>query len=105
MVRSECYAEAYYFFDKYCGHVEILWYLKQGQQQGGGGSARQQRRQQQQGLAEGGNAACSAILVPFWFPIPPVCYNLTASSKHDLVWSVDRSSASARQADFMRRAG
>ena len=80
------YAEAYSFFDRHCARVEIIWTTNSSLKQPPGAPA--------QGIIQ--------KLIPFYFPIPPMCLNLTLASKQEYFWNVRRDSS--RLLDFLNRA-
>ncbi|KAL3669646.1 hypothetical protein V7S43_005030 [Phytophthora oleae] len=81
---SSDYKDAFHFFQANCAKVEVVWDHHRSPAQAtktetvnGGGS-------------DDASTSGTGALIPFYFPVHPICFCLTNKSKKKLVWDVSR---------------
>ncbi|DBA03745.1 TPA: hypothetical protein N0F65_004162 [Lagenidium giganteum] len=91
------YKEAYLFFQSKCARVEIVWsHQRIPTSHAAATSVGLANGGLEVGSGEGGTSAGVLLskedgaLIPFYFPLHPICFCLTDQSKRKLVWQVSR---------------
>ncbi|ETM50437.1 hypothetical protein L914_05509 [Phytophthora nicotianae] len=105
--RSPDFRDAFRFFQANCAKVEVVWDHHRSPTQC---TSERTARGNNQGVSKADSfsgfsgsvvnapsadsddvsTSCTGALMPFYFPIHPICFCLTAKSKEKLVWDVSR---------------
>ncbi|KAK1936699.1 Inositol 1 [Phytophthora citrophthora] len=86
---SPDYKDAFQFFQANCAKVEVVWDHHRSPAQNNSGTPDATKTETVNGSDDSSTSGTGA-LIPFYFPIHPICFCLTNKSKKKLVWDVSR---------------
>ncbi|KAG1695628.1 hypothetical protein DVH05_019367 [Phytophthora capsici] len=86
---SPDYKDAFQFFQANCAKVEVVWDHHRSPAQSSSGASGATKIEAVTG-SDDTSTSDTGALIPFYFPIHPICFCLTNKSKKKLVWDVSR---------------